>query len=66
MESTDTGKMVNAGRKLKIRKRYVAPKLQRLSPDAAKSLLLRKADTHDSELQQLIDSVDRLHGAKGS
>jgi hypothetical protein len=66
MESTDVGKMMNVTRKLKVSKPYVAPKLQRLSPDAAKSLLLRDADTDDSGPRQIIDSVDQLHGAKGS
>ena len=65
MESTNVEKM-NATRKLKIRKPYVAPRLQRISPDAAKDLLLRDADTNDPELRQIIERIDQLHGAKGS
>lgn len=64
MESTEVGKKMNVGRKLKVCKPYVAPRLQRLSPDAAKGLLLRHAD--DSELRQMIETADQLHGAKGS
>lgn len=64
MEATDVGETVNFGRKLKVCKPYVAPKLQRLSPVAVKGLLSRHADTSDAELEQLIESVDRLHGAR--
>jgi hypothetical protein len=66
MEATEVGKTMNFGRKLKVCKPYVAPKLQRLSPVAVKGLLSRHADTSDAELEQLIESVDRLLGAKGS
>jgi hypothetical protein len=66
MESIDVGKMMNAGRKLKVRKHYVAPRLQHLRPDAAKVQLFGDADTKDSELQLIIENIDQLHGAKGS
>jgi|tagenome__1003787_1003787.scaffolds.fasta_scaffold10081360_1 hypothetical protein len=66
MESTDVGKTMGVGRKLKVCKSYVAPKLQRLSPDVAKGLLLRDAETDDSELRQILESMDQLDGAKGS
>jgi hypothetical protein len=65
MESGEVGKKVSVVR-MKVFKPYVAPRLQRLSPALAKSRLSRDADTSDSELQQLIESVDHLHGAKGS
>ncbi len=65
MQSTDVGRKMNVIR-LKVCKPYVAPRLQRLSPAIVKSRLSRDADTSDSELQQLIESVDHLHGAKGS
>ena len=66
MGSTEVGKMINAVPSLKVCKPYVAPRVQRLSPMAVKGLLSRRGDTSDSELQQLIESVDQLHGAKGS
>lgn len=66
MESTDMDKIMNAGRKLKVCKPYAAPSLQRLSPVVAKGLLSRHADMKDTELRQMIESVDQLHGAKGS
>ena len=66
MESTDMEKVMDATRKLKIRKPYVAPRLQRISPDAAKDLLLPDADTNDPKLRQMIERIDQLHGAKGS
>jgi hypothetical protein len=65
MESGDAGKKMNVIR-LKVCKPYVAPRLQRLSPALVKSRLSRDADTSDSELQQWIESVDHLHGAKDS
>jgi hypothetical protein len=66
MELTDAGKTTNAGRKSKARKPYVAPRLQRVSSVAVKRLLLRDADASDTQLQQMIESVDQLDGAKGS
>jgi hypothetical protein len=65
MESTDVGKTINIEGKLEP-KPYVAPGLQRLSPDAAKRLLLRDADTNDSELRQMLESNEQVDGAKGS
>ncbi|MGH9517243.1 MAG: hypothetical protein ACRD3P_16370 [Terriglobales bacterium] len=66
MESTDVGKMMNV-RKLKSRKPYVAPKLRRLIPAEATSLVSRRRDdTSAKELQQLMESVNQFHGAKGS
>ena len=66
MESIDVGKMMNADRKLKLRKHYVARRFQHLRPKAAKGLLFRDPDTNDSELQRVIENIDQLHGAKGS
>ena len=66
MESADVGKVMNATRKLQFRKLYVAPRLQRARPDVAKRLILTKADPNDSELRQMTESVDQLHGAEGS
>ena len=66
MQSTDVGKTMNAGGKSKVCKPYLAPRLQRLNPGAAKGLLSRHADTSDSELQQMMECVDQLNGAKGS
>jgi hypothetical protein len=66
MEPTDVEKMMNATRKLKVRKPYVAPQLERMSPHTAKDLLLPDADRNDPELRQMIERIDQLHGAKGS
>jgi hypothetical protein len=66
MESTNADKTTNAGQKLKVRKPYVAPKLQHVRPVAVKGLLSRDADASDTQLQQMIESVDQLDGAKGS
>lgn len=66
MESTDVSNMMNVVRKTKVWKPYVAPRLQRLSTDVVKVLLSREAEKSDTEFRQLIESVDHLHGAKGS
>ena len=58
---------MNVVQKLKVRKPYSAPNLRRLIPAEAKSLLSRRRDdTSDKELQQLIESVNQIYGAKGS
>ena len=66
MESIDVEKMMNVTRKLKVRKPYLAPRLQRVSLDVAKDLLFSDRDTNDPELRQMIERVDQLNGAKGS
>jgi hypothetical protein len=65
MKSTDVGE-INVTRKVKVGKPYVAPKLRRLSPAQVESLLSRDPDTSDKDFRQLIESVNQLHGAKGS
>ena len=66
MESTNAGKTTKASQKLKVRKPYVAPRLQRVSPVAVKDLLSRDADASDTQLQQMVESADQIDGAKGS
>ena len=58
--------MTNVVDKLKVCKPYAAPKLRRLSPALVKSLLSLDANISANELQQFIESSDRLHGVKGS
>ena len=57
--------MTNVVDKLKVCKPYAAPELGRLSPAIVKSLLSQDAGMSASELQQLIESDDQLHGVKG-
>jgi len=66
MESTNAGKTTKASQKLKVRKPYVAPKLERVSPVAAKGLLSQDADASDTQLEQMTESVDQIDGAKDS
>jgi hypothetical protein len=66
MESTDARKSKTASQTMKVCKPYVAPDLERLSPAAARNLLLQNADASDPELQQVLDCVDELQGEKGS
>jgi len=66
MESTDARKSKTAGQTMKVCKLYVAPDLDHLSPAAAGNLLLRNAAAGGSEVQQVLDCVDKLQGEKGS
>ena len=66
MESTDARKSKTASQTMKVCKLYVAPDLDHLSPAAAGNLLLRNAAAGGSEVQQVLDCVDKLQGEKGS
>lgn len=66
MESSDVRKPMTTDQEVEVCKSYLAPGLERLSPAAAKDLLLRNADAGDSEVQHLLDCVDKLQGEKGS
>jgi hypothetical protein len=66
MESNETRKPKTAGHPIRLCKPYVAPGLERLSPAAARELLLRTADAGDPEVQHVLDYVDELQGDKGS
>ena len=66
MESTDVRKPVTSGQWMKVRKPYLAPGFKRLSPEAAKELLLRHADAGDRKVQHMLDCVDELLGENGS
>jgi len=66
MKSTDVCKPMTSGQGMKVRKPYHAPGLKRLSPEAAKELLLRHADAGDPEVQHMLDCIGELLGEKGS
>lgn len=66
MESTDVRKPMTSGQGMKVRKRYLAPGLKRLTPGAAKELLLRHADASDPEVQHMLDCIGELKGEEGS
>ena len=66
MESTDVDKTMSTKLKSEICKTYVSPSFRRLSLAAARNLLSRHTDRNDTKLQQIIEGIDQLHGAKGS
>jgi hypothetical protein len=71
MESSDVGKPMTTAQaptdqEMKVGKSYLAPALKRLSPEAAKGVLLQHADVGNPEVQQMLDRVDELQGEKGS
>lgn len=71
MESSDahkpmTADQITAAADMKTGKSYRTPGLKRLSPSAAKDLLLQHGDAGDPEVQQMLDCVDELQGEKGS
>jgi hypothetical protein len=65
MNSTDVSKSMASVQGSEGRKPYVALELKRLSPEAAKELLLRRADTKDPEVQHMLDRVAELQGKMG-
>ena len=66
MEFTDGHQPKTADQAMKVSRAYVAPSLKRLSPAAAKDLLLGNSVAHDPKVQQVLDCVDELQGEKGS
>lgn len=66
MESSDVRKPMTTDQEVKVDESYLAPGLKRLSPAAAKGLLLQHADAGDPEVQRMLDCVDELQGEKGS
>ncbi len=47
-------------------RRYVAPGFERLSPAAARGMLLLDCDTGDPEVRLMLDFVNQLQGEKRS
>jgi hypothetical protein len=71
MESGDVRKPVTAAQltteqEIKVRKAYLAPDVKRVSPAAAKNLLVQHTDAGDPEVQHMLDCIDELQGEKGS
>lgn len=66
MNSSDLHGSISNSPVLKGRKPYVAPAYKRVTPDAAKELLLRHADTSDPEVQHMLDRIEELQKHTGS
>jgi hypothetical protein len=66
MDSTDVRNAMTGGQGMKVRKPYLAPGFKRLSLEAAKELLLRRADVRDPEVQHMLDRIEGFQGEKGS
>lgn len=66
MNSSDLQRSISSSPVLKGRKPYVAPTYKRVTPDAAKELLLRHADTSDPEVQHMLDRIEELQKYTGS
>lgn len=66
MNSSDLHGSISSSPVLKGRKPYVAPAYKRVTPDAAKELLLRHADTSDPEVQHMLDRIEELQKHTGS
>jgi len=47
------------------RKPYVRPALRRLTPEAAKELLLQKGDLSDPEVRQMLQRIEELLNGSG-
>jgi hypothetical protein len=66
MDSTDQHIFISSRPVLEGRKPYVAPTCKRVTPDAAKELLLRHGDTGDPEVQHMLDRIEELQKHNGS
>ena len=67
MNSEDVQKPTNSSIPLtQGRKPYVAPTSKRVSPEAAKELLLRHADPDDPEVQRMHESIEEINKHSGS
>jgi hypothetical protein len=59
-------KPVYSGKTVEGRKPYVAPVCRRLSPEEAKKMLQRAADTGDPEAQRMLKCIEELPMKKES
>lgn len=66
MNSSDEHKSMSSGPALKSRTPYVVPACKRVTPEAAKELLLRHADTSDPEVQRMLKRIEELQKHNGS
>lgn len=64
MAFTDVAQPITTRLPREGRKPYVAPACRRLTPEAARELLLQKADLRDPEVKQMLQCIDELQ--KGS
>jgi hypothetical protein len=62
MDSAGAGRSMPKGQRPEGRKLYRPPRFTRLSTDAAKEVLLRRADSRDPDVQHMLDRVRGLQG----
>jgi hypothetical protein len=65
MEPTDVSKPIASAQGSKGCQLYSAPGFRRLSPEAAKDLLLQRADVRDPKVQQMLERIEELKEKKG-
>lgn len=66
MDATKVAQAVTADQPNEARKPYVAPAFKRLTPEAAKELLLEKGDLTDPGVKQMLQCIEDLHNGSGS
>lgn len=66
MNAIDEHKSISSGKTVEGRKPYVTPVCRRLTPEAAKEKLLRRADTGDPEVQRVLECIEELQMKKRS
>ncbi len=66
MNRIDVHKSISSGKTVEGRKPYVAPACRRLTPEAAKEMLLRRADTGDPEVLRMLECIEELQTKKRS
>lgn len=60
MKSGDVRSSMTSNRGIEGRKPYVTPGCKRLSPEAAKELLLRHAEASNPEVQLMLHRIEEL------
>jgi hypothetical protein len=66
MNPTDAHKSTSCGQRVEGRKPYIAPVCRRLTPEAVKEMLLRRADTSDPEVRRMLECIEESQKKKSS
>jgi hypothetical protein len=66
MNSSDLAQPAAAERRNESRQTYVAPACRRLTPEAAKELLMQKGDLSDPEVQRMLQCIEELQKRNNS
>ena len=66
MNPIDVARFLSGGQTGARRKPYVAPACRGLTPEEAKEMLLRHADTSNPEVRRMLECIEELQKKKSS